>query len=112
MFLGRDLIMYILENGLENSPVFENGKFIGFMSENDAAVKFGVGTATIRVWINQGALEGIRIGDTVYIPANSKNPKEIINNEKSSTILNVGDISIDTDLRRAGQLDNVYRNCY
>ena len=73
---GRDLIMYILSNGLEDQPVFEDGKFIGFMTMNEAAVKFEVGTATIRVWVNDGLLPGIRIGDVIYIPADTKSPKE------------------------------------
>lgn len=73
---GRDLIIYILSNGLEDQPVFEDGKFIGFMTLNEAAVKFEVGTATIRVWVNDGLLPGIRIGDIIYIPADAKSPKE------------------------------------
>ena len=37
---GRDLIMYILSNGLENEPIYENGKILGFMNEMEAAIKF------------------------------------------------------------------------
>ena len=33
---GRELILYILSNGLENEPVFKDGKFIGFMTEEEA----------------------------------------------------------------------------
>lgn len=73
---GRDLIIYILTNGLEDQQVFEDGKFIGFMDLNEAAVKFEVGTSTVRVWINDGLLPAIRIGDVIYIPADAKNPKE------------------------------------
>ena len=29
---GRELIVYILENGLENEPIFKNGKPIGFIT--------------------------------------------------------------------------------
>jgi hypothetical protein len=42
---GRDLIVYILQNNLENEPVFKDGKFIGFMTEGEAAEKFDVGVA-------------------------------------------------------------------
>lgn len=71
---GRDLILYILANGLEDEPVFENGRLLGFMTLDEAAVKFEVGAATIRVWINEGMLYGIKIGEEIYIPADSEKP--------------------------------------
>lgn len=71
---GRDLILYILANGLENEPVFENGRLLGFMTLDEAAVKFEVGTATVRVWVNEGMLYGIKIGEEIYIPADSEKP--------------------------------------
>jgi hypothetical protein len=72
---GRDLILYILMNNLEDEPVFEEGKFIGFVTDVEAAEKLGVGTATIRVWINQGLLDGVRINDNLYIRADFKPPE-------------------------------------
>lgn len=33
---GRDLILYILMNNLEDEPVFEEGKFIGFVTDVEA----------------------------------------------------------------------------
>lgn len=71
---GRDLILYILANGLEDEPVFEDGRLIGFMTLDEAAVKFEVGAATVRVWINEGMLYGIKIGEEIYIPADSEKP--------------------------------------
>ena len=68
---GRDLILYILANGLEDEPVFEDGKFIGFVTIGEAAEKLGVGIATVSVWISQKRLEGAVVGDTIYIPATS-----------------------------------------
>lgn len=65
---GRDLIIYILENHLEDRPVVENGKFIGFITVDEAAVKFDVGPATIQAWVTLGIIPGIQIGDSVYIP--------------------------------------------
>lgn len=65
---GRDLIVYILQNNLEDTPVFEDGRFLGFITEQEAAIKFNVGTATIRSWVDLKLLKGIKIGDTLYIP--------------------------------------------
>lgn len=73
---GRDLILYILANGLEDEPVFENGRFIGFMTAEEAAVKMKVGIATIHIWVGLGQLKGLEIGDNLYIPANAKSPME------------------------------------
>ena len=77
MMTGRDLIIYIIQNGLENEPVYDDGNILGFMNEMEAAVKFNVSTATVRVWIGLKMLDGVLIGGVWYIPANSKNPMEI-----------------------------------
>lgn len=69
---GRDLIMYILSNGLENEPIFKNGRFIGFLTVNEAAVKFDVGVQTIRHWVEFGYLEGVKISNDLYIPSNAE----------------------------------------
>ena len=66
---GRDLIIYILENQLENEPIFEDGKLLGFMNVHEAALKFGVGSATIELWYKLNIIPGIEIKDGVYIPA-------------------------------------------
>ena len=71
---GRDLILYILENGLENEPVYKHGKFIGFITANEAAAKTNVGLATIYAWLHQGKLDGILVNEGLYIPANFKSP--------------------------------------
>lgn len=68
---GRELIIYILSNGLEDEPIYEDGKILGFITATEAAEKFNVGLATIKVWINEGTLDGIRIGEELYIPANT-----------------------------------------
>lgn len=77
MMTGRDLIIYILQNGLENEPIYENGRILGFMNEIEAAVKFGVSNATIRTWIGLKMLDAVLVGDTYYIPNNAKNPMAI-----------------------------------
>lgn len=74
MMTGRDLILYILKNGLEDEPVYENGSILGFMNEMEAAVKFNVNTATIRTWVELKQLDGVSIGNVIYIPINAPNP--------------------------------------
>ena len=76
MMNGRDLIIYILKNNLEDKPVFENGKFLGFMTEHEAALKLEVGIATIRAWVMLKNIESITVGDKIYIPADVKIPEE------------------------------------
>jgi hypothetical protein len=71
---GRDLIVYILANNLENEPIFKDGKFIGFLTAGEAAAKMNVGVATIYVWVSQKLIDGALIGDTLYIPANFEPP--------------------------------------
>ena len=71
---GRELIVYILSNNLEDEPVFKNDCFIGFVTAGQAAEKMNVGTATVYAWIAQKQLTGIIFGDRVYIPANFESP--------------------------------------
>ena len=68
---GRELIIYILENNLEDKPVFEDGKILGLMTVEEAALKFGVGSATIITWFHLDMIKGIRISDRIYILADS-----------------------------------------
>lgn len=69
---GRDLILYILANGLEDEPVFKDGRFIGFLTVDEAAAKLSVGTATVRTFIHLKRLEGVHVNQGLYIPANFK----------------------------------------
>jgi hypothetical protein len=67
---GRELIIYILENHLEDEQIVKDGCLIGFMDTVDAAKKFNVGTVTVDIWVRQGRLPAVEIGHTIYIPAN------------------------------------------
>lgn len=69
---GRDLILYILENNLENEPVFKNGKLLGFLTVGEYAIKMNVGMATVCAWVAEKRIPSIRIGDALFIPANCK----------------------------------------
>lgn len=74
MMTGRDLIIYILQNGLEDEPIYVDGKILGFMNEMEAAIKFGVTTATIHTWVALKQLDGVQVGCMLYIPANAECP--------------------------------------
>lgn len=72
---GKELILYILMNNLEDQDVIdENGVMIGFMTIEDAAVKYNVGVATVRVWVNQGLIRGFRVAENILIPASEERP--------------------------------------
>lgn len=68
---GRDLIIYILENGLEDEPVVKDGKLIGFMSVADVAVAMEVSYPTVLVWVNQGMLDSVHFDNKINIPISS-----------------------------------------
>jgi hypothetical protein len=67
---GRDLILYILSNGLEDEQIFKDGKFIGFLTPSEVAVQMDVGIPTVWAWVMQGRLEGVHVNRSLYIPAN------------------------------------------
>lgn len=79
---GRELIIYILENGLEDEPLYKDGRIVGFMTAHEAAEKFGVGWCTIYVWANNNLLPSVRIGDQLYIPIHAERPTGLIERSK------------------------------
>lgn len=72
---GKDLIIYILQNNLENEEIFDGGIFVGFMSEREAAVKFNVGIESIRMWYVMDMLPGFEIGGMLYFLKDSVDPR-------------------------------------
>lgn len=72
---GRDLIIYILQNNLEDEVIFEDGKIPGYMTLSEAALKFGVTSLTVYIWYEAGNIPGLPIGNTIYIPIDA----EIVN---------------------------------
>lgn len=64
----REWMAYILLEGLEDEPLFKDGKLAGFMTVEEYAVQNRVGIATVNVWVKFGKLKHIKIGDTIYIP--------------------------------------------
>ena len=73
---GRDLILYILENKLEDEIVIKDGIFIWLMDENETAAKFGVGVATVKAWYVTGMADGTQIGDHLYFLRNMSDPRK------------------------------------
>ena len=75
---GRDLIIYILENHLENEELFKDGTFPGLLTYDEAAKKFNVGVHTIRTWVELGMLEqvsikaGVGTMEILFIPATAE----------------------------------------
>ena len=66
---GRDLIMLILESR------FENEVFFTLLSEEELAVKFEVGVATIQAWDSLGMIHGWKIGDSLYFLKDTPDPR-------------------------------------
>lgn len=74
---GKELIIYILQNDLENETVIKDGIFVWLMDEEEAAVKFGVGISTIKAWHACGMLSGTKINDHLYFLRNISDPRKI-----------------------------------
>lgn len=69
---GKELILYILQNNLEDEQIsFENG-FLDFITVNEAAAKYEVGPETVRIWFALKIIDGVQIGNEVYILPNAK----------------------------------------
>ena len=74
---GRDLIVYISQNHLEDEPIFKNGTFIGFMTVEEAAAQCDVGAATIYAWAYLGKIPYVKIGVHIFIPCNFEKPLDM-----------------------------------
>ena len=68
---GRELIIFIMQNKLEDKVLLE------LMNETEAAAKFDVGVATIRVWYDYGYITGgLDIGGTLYLLKDTPDPRK------------------------------------
>lgn len=63
---GRDLIIYILRNHLEDTEILTDSNHM-FLTVEEAAVKYGMGIATVKAMIDQNVLKGMKIGETYLI---------------------------------------------
>ena len=74
---GRDLILFILENHLEDRPITDaDGKLVALLTIEEAASKFEVGVATVVAWVGMDCIKHIFINGVCYVPANAKPIKE------------------------------------
>ena len=80
---GKDLIIYILEHNLENEEIFKDGKISFLVSEDEIAIALNVGVATIRTWFAMGILNGVKIGEQVYIVPSYSNLEALIERRKN-----------------------------
>lgn len=75
---GRELIIYILENGLEDEPIIQDGmivmKNLGYIPLDEAALKLKVGFSTILSLLMRGDITGSKIGERTYILTSSIQP--------------------------------------
>lgn len=69
---GRELIIHILLNDLENIDIFSEEFFKALLpSIENVAVQFNVGVATVNTWLDNGYLEGVEFNGVTYIFPNS-----------------------------------------
>jgi hypothetical protein len=64
---GRDLIIYILENHLEDEDVLSDLKKLGLYSVGEVAALNNVGEATIKAWCGFGRYNYTTIDGRMYI---------------------------------------------
>lgn len=72
---GRELIVYIMENHLEDENIFNPGETLEghiFIREDAAAVDCNVGVATIKAWCKQKYLDYVTYCGCIYILRNKK----------------------------------------
>lgn len=64
---GRDLIIYILENHLEDEDVLSDLKKLGLYSVREMAALNNVSEATVKAWCSFGRYNYTTIDDRMYI---------------------------------------------
>ena len=67
---GKEMIIYILQNNLENEEIFKDGKLVGFVSIYEAAVKLEVGMAAVKAMIQIANAKTIDINGLTYVSVN------------------------------------------
>lgn len=60
---GRELIVYILENGLEDAEMFDDGII---MTTEEKAAELATGVESVKIMCKLGGIDGLKIGNTVF----------------------------------------------
>ena len=68
---GKELIIYILQNNLENERI------LNLITVDEAAVKYEVGSETIKAWCTLNVIPNIKLGNVLYIIDNKEKEGEI-----------------------------------
>lgn len=73
---GRDLIVYILQNNLEDKDIFDElfSSPALLITVDEAAVKWGCGSATVKAMVDMKKVKGVKIGDQYYVLSTESNP--------------------------------------
>ena len=87
---GKELIIYILQNELLDTPVFLAERFLDFMTAQEAAVKFDVGESTVRCCVQLNMLPSIQIGGKIFIPKDATASKCLTESELKKGLLTYG----------------------
>lgn len=66
---GRELIVFILENHLEDADIFADGRIVGLLTVGEYASIMNVGPETVKVWAMTGMVDSVQIYGRIYIPA-------------------------------------------
>ena len=74
---GKDLIIYILQNNLENEDLFSDGRFLGLLNAEETAARFNVGTATVMLWYVTGMLDGMNIAGSIFFRKDVADPRTV-----------------------------------
>lgn len=71
---GRELIIFVMENHLEDVTIFDGDMLPGLMTLEEAAVKLEIGRNTLKALFEMEKLPGAVIDEKIYIPENIINP--------------------------------------
>lgn len=71
---GRELIIFILENNLEDVSIFDGDMLPGLMTLDEAAVKWHSGRNTLKALFEMGKIPGVIIDEKIYIHKSVENP--------------------------------------
>ncbi len=71
---GRELILYIVENHLEDFEMFDDNMLPKVMTVDETALKWGCGPSTVKALIDMGTVKGIKTKTMYLVLMSNKNP--------------------------------------